>query len=292
MLGLPASSGPSVITSYPGPVIAVDPVPRLQAPRIEWDDAGTVTITDPDKVGGTFSCVWTVELVYGKLDIETVTKPAGEEGRFEYEVVPTGGQPNASSLTMRGGSSERLRWGPWSVDITNIPDGWKVKRSSCTESDSSLVSLASGPSASVGLDPDDAVRCKFELELLAPKPGRWRANNKPGVVRCSGGGFTIPFDLDQAIDFGRMRVRDEGDTLLLRGDRGGGGTFTMRRDRDDPLRYAGSKRIRGSGITMDFRIQLDLKSETRMTGSLRAEAKGPGGKCTIRRPLTITHASH
>lgn len=274
------------MASYPGPVLPVDSLPRLQAPRVEWDESGTVTITDPDQVGGTFTCVWAVELVYGHLDIETVTKPSGEEDRFQYEVIPTGGQPNASALTVRGSASERLRWGPWSAKLAELPEGWKVKRSRCSEADISLVSRAEGPSATVGLDPDDAVTCRFELELLAPKAGRWRANNKPGTATCSKGGFSIPFDLSQAIDFGRLRVRDEGDTLIAIG---GGNRFTFRRDRDDPLRYQGTKRFREAGFTLDFDIRLNLKSETRMTGNLRAKAKGRGGTCTIRRPLTLTH---
>jgi len=285
---LRASGVPSEIAAFPGPVIAVDPLGGRQAPRVDWDADGTVTITDPDKVGGTFTCTWTVELIYGRLELETVTKPSGEEGRFSYDVVPTGGQPDASALTMRGGDSERLRWGPWSVDIKELPEGWKVKRSRCSESISELLSLANGPSATVGLDPDDAVRCRFELELLAPKPGRWKANNKPGTVVCSKDGFAIPFDLSQAIDFGRIRVKDEGDTFVARG---GGESYTFRRDRDDPLRYRGTKRFRQAGFTLDFDIRLDLRSETRMTGTFLAKGKGRGARCTIKRPLTLTHAS-
>ena len=281
---LPMSGGPTELTAYPAPVI---PAARLQGPKVEWDETGTVTITDPDQVGGTFTCVWTVELVYGELDIETITKPSGEEDRFRYEVTPTGGQPDASPLTVRGSASERLRWGPWSVEMGELPEGWKVKKSDCTESDGPLVSLADGPSATVGLDQDDAVRCTFELELLAPKPGRWKANNKAGKVVCSKDGFSIPFDLSQAIDFGRLQVRDEGDRLIARG---GGNSFTWRRDRDDPLRYAGTKRFKMAGFTLDFDIRLNLESETRMTGTMRAKAKGKGASCTMRRPLTLTHS--
>jgi hypothetical protein len=163
-----------------------------------------------------------------------------------------------------------------------------VKQSSCSETDISLVSLADGPSAVVGLDPDDAVSCTFELELLAPKPGRWKADNKAGKVVCSKGDYGFPFDLSRAVDFGRLQVRDEGDTLIARG---GGSKFTFRRDRDDPLHYVGTKRYEQAGFTLDFDIRLDLKSETRMTGQLKARAKGKGTTCTIRRPLTLTHAS-
>ncbi len=282
---LPMSGGSTELTAYPAPVL---PVATLQAPKVEWDDGGTVTITDPDQVGGTFTCVWTVELIYGQLDVETVTKPDGEEGRFQYEVVPTGGQPDATAFTVRGSASERLRWGPWSIDLAELPEGWKVKRSNCTESDGPLVSLADGPSATVGLDQDDAVKCTFELELLAPKPGRWKANEKAGKVVCSKGGRAVPFDLSQAFDVVRLQVRDEGDRLIARG---GGNSFTWRRDRDDPLRYAGKKRFKQAGVTLDWDIRLNLKSETRMTGTARAVAKGRGAKCTFRRPLTLTHAS-
>ena len=83
-------------------------------------------------------------------------------------------------------------------------------------------------------------------------------------------------------------MRDEGDTLIARG---GGNRFTYRRDRDDPLRYVGTKRYRQAGFTLDFDIRLDLRSETRMTGQLKARAKGKGVTCTIRRPLALTHAS-
>jgi hypothetical protein len=285
---LEASGVPSRVAAFPGPVIAVDPLGGRQAPRVDWDADGTVTITDPDEVGGTFTCIWTVELVYGRLDLQTVTKPSGEEGRFSYDVVPTGGQPDASALTMRGGDSERLRWGAWAVNIRELPEGWKVKRSSCSESIGELISLASGPSATVGLDPDDAVSCRFELELLAPKPGSWRTNNKEGTSVCSSRGLSISFDLAQAIDFGRMRVLDEGDRLVVRG---GTTSYTFRRDRDDPLRYRATKRFRQAGYTLDFDIRLDLRSETRMTGTVRAKAKGRGSTCTIQRPVTLTHAS-
>lgn len=288
VLGVSTRPGSTELASYPAPVLPVDALPRLEAPSVEWDSAGTVTITDPDAVGGTFTCVWTVELIYGQLDIETITTPSGEENRFRYDVVPTGGQPDASPLTVRGSASERLRWGPWSAELAELPEGWKVKRSSCSEADSSLVSLASGQTAQVGLDPDDAVKCRFELELLAPKPGRWKANNKSGKVVCSQGGFSIPFDLSRAVDFGRLRVRDDGDTLVATG---GGNSFTFRRDRDDPLRYRGTKRFRQAGFTLDFDIRLNLESETRMTGTLRAKGKGRGATCTIRRPITLTHAS-
>lgn len=285
---LQVSGVPSEIAAFPGPVIAVDPLGGRQAPRVDWDADGTVTITDPDEVGGTFTCTWAVELVYGRLDLETVTKPSGEEGRFSYDVVPTGGQPDASALTMAGGDSERLRWGPWSVDIEELPEGWKVKRSSCSESIIELLSLARGSSASVGLDPDDAVTCRFELELLAPKPGRWKANNKAGTAVCSKDGFAVPFDLFRSIDFGRIRVRDEGDTFVARG---GGKSYTFRRDRDDPLRYRGTKRFRQAGFTLDLDVRLELRSETRMTGTFVGKAKGRGARCTFKRPLTLTHAS-
>lgn len=287
-LGVSTRSGGSQLSSYPGPVLPVDSLPRLEAPRVEWDSSGTVTITDPDLVGGTFTCVWTVELIYGQLDIETKTTPAGEENRFRYDVVPTGGQPDASPFTVQGSASERLRWGPWSAELAELPEGWEVKRSACSEADISLVSLASGRTAQVGLDPDDAVRCTFELQLLAPKPGRWTAKSRPGTVVCSSRGLSAAFGLGGAVDLTRLRVPGDGDTFVASG---GGNRYTFRRDRDDPLRYRAKKRFRQGGATLDFDIQLNLKTETRMTGTVRLKGKARGGTCTFRRAITLTHAS-
>ena len=287
-LGVSTRPGGTELASYPAPVVPVDSLPRLEAPRVEWDSAGTVTITDPDAVGGTFTCVWTVELVYGQLDIETITTPSGQENRFRYDVVPTGGQPDASPFTVQGSASERLRWGPWSAELAELPEGWEVKQSACSESDISLVSLASGQTAQVGLDPDDAVRCRFELQLLGPKPGRWQADNKRGTLVCSRGNRSFPFDLNRVVDFGRLRVPDGGDTFVATG---GGQSLKFRRNLDDPLRYRGTKQFKRQGVTLDFDIRLNLKSETRMTGTVRAKAKGRGLTCTLRRPITLTHAS-
>ena len=131
-----------------------------------------------------------MELIYGQLDIETITKPSGEEDRFRYEVIPPAG--SRSFAPHRAGQCLRaLALGPVvGRELAELPEGWKVKQSKLQRGRQSAREPGDGPSATVGLDQDDAVNCTFELELLAPKPGRWKTNNKAGTVVCSKGGFS------------------------------------------------------------------------------------------------------
>ena len=105
---------------------------------------------------------------------------------------------------------------------------------------------------------------------------------------CSSRGLSAAFGLGGAVDLTRLRVPGDGDTFVASG---GGNRYTFRRDRDDPLRYRAKKRFRQGGATLDFDIQLNLKSETRMTGTVRLKGKARGGTCTFRRAITLTHAS-
>jgi hypothetical protein len=71
-----AGAPPAVrLSTYPGPVLPLDPGRELGEPRdddpgdpplarsitVGWDTAGTVTISDPDRIGAVVACVWTVE---------------------------------------------------------------------------------------------------------------------------------------------------------------------------------------------------------------------------------------
>jgi len=268
---LPGGSiGRSPRATYPGPVIPVKPgAPQGPPPRkpaqVSWGSNGTVTISDPEGTGGNFNCVWTVELVNGRFTVKTITKPPGAESRFKYRVTPTGlNALKASPTTMRGASDEEsLRSGPWSVELTDLREGWEVKSSDCSESDETTQSVASMGGASIGVDPGDEVNCTFRLELLTPKAGRWKAVNKKGTVTCrpkgSKGSFTI--SIDKQTGTGRIAVKNGGDRLRTTGNSTNGIPITLDRNKDDPLRYVGTKKMTFAGFTTKFKFTYDVLSE-------------------------------
>ena len=263
--------------TYPGPVIPVKPgapqgPPARSPAQVSWGSNGTVSINDPDGTGGSFSCIWTVELVNGRFTVKTVTKPSGAEGRFKYRGTPTGLNALKASPTTMGGASdeESLRNGPWSVELTDFDDAWKVKRSSCSESDGTTPSVAAGSTASIGVDLDDKVVCTFELELLTPREGRWRSRNGAGKVVCDG----LTIGMEPVTDVGSIKHRRGGDRLVARGlSSGSNGTLTLDRDQNDLRRYVGTKTMTMSGVRAKFTATLDVITEERATGMLTAEAK-------------------
>ncbi len=279
-------------TTYPGPVLPVDPgapqgPPARSPAQVSWGSDGTVSINDPDGTGGSFSCIWTVELVNGRFTVKTITKPSGAESRFKYRVTPTGlNALKASPTTMSGASDEEsLRSGPWSVELIDFDDAWKVKRSSCTESDGTTPSVAAGSSASIGVDVDDRVVCTFELELLTPREGRWRSRNGAGRVVCDG----LTIGMEPVTDVGSIKHRRGGDRLVARGlSSGSSGSVTLDRDQNDPRRYTGSKTFTMQGVTARFKVTLDVITEERATGMVTAKARVQGKQCKIRRPFEIT----
>jgi hypothetical protein len=282
---------------YPGPVIPDGSVPglpasdeTLQPATVSWDRSGTVNIEDPEGSGGVFACRWEVELVKGKFEVKTVTKPAGREGRFKYLVTPTGANAaKASPRTMSGVSPSNkasLRKGPWSVELTNLGDRWKVTDSSCSESDSTTTSVASGASATLGVEPDDKVQCTFKLKLRAPREGRWRAINGAGSIDCG----PVAFDLPKRTEFVDLKVRQDGDRLIGRGLTSGDTTWTLNRGPDESLRYTGSKQMTQAGAKGKFTTKLDLIDEEHMKGTLTGSVKVRGQTCKFKRPLNVSYA--
>jgi hypothetical protein len=160
----PTRLGTGQLLTYPGPVVPVPPAdgsptpapPTRRPGSVSWDQDGRVSIRDDDAAGGIFSCVWTVELVYGELALETKTRPSGREGQFTYRVTPDAAGIGKIPVSMRGvppANTERLWNGSWSVELAGLEEAWEVERSDCRETDSATASSAAGTTASVGVDP-------------------------------------------------------------------------------------------------------------------------------------------
>jgi len=298
----PAMTGPAVgeLTTYPGPVIAVPggdgqpPPAEPQEPArtpgtVSWDASGTVSISDPDRLGGAVSCRWTVELVYGELTIRTTTEPRGNEGQFRYQVIPASSEHGETPQAMFGspsGDRKRLWKGAWSVELQDADKRFELKSSSCEESDTTTVSSAAGTTASIGLDGGDRVTCTFELKLLAPKPGTWRAKNGKGLVSCG----TPLIRLPAVTERGTIKVRRKGDLLIARGlAPGSNTTWRLRRDTDDPRRYQGKVRLTVAGARGTFTTRLRLIDEERMEGGFSGNVRVRGARCTFSRPLDLTY---
>jgi hypothetical protein len=293
-----SAAGANREAAYPQPVIPVDQDPHPWQPPsrrpalVSWDENGTVRIHDPDGAGGSFHCVWTVELVKGTFTLTTETTPRGEEGRFQYQLTPDLLHEEARPFGMRADptETEELRRGAWTASLPDIPDGWRVTDSSCSERGTALVTTADGALARLGIDPGDEVECTFRLKLLTPRPGSWRADNKKGRLACDAGGVSIALDANQ--DVGRLSVRQDGDVLRGRGGPGRG-SFTLRRDRDDPFVYRGTLDLGVQGQTVRTRFTLRMVSERRLEGdligSIRVDAGGRQVRCVVSREVVMTH---
>jgi hypothetical protein len=280
--------------TYPQPVVPVEPgsqpwspLPRQPA-SVSWDRDGTVRIDDPDGAGGTFHCVWTVELMQGTFSLTTETEPPGEEDRFTYQLTPAVLHPRAQPFTMQADptGTEDLRRGEWTAALRDLPEGWSVKESTCRERGTELVTTAGGAQARLGIDPGDRVDCTFKLGLLAPQQGPWKADNKQGTVACSVGRLKLPATRDR----GRLIVRQDGDVLEGRGIGQGKGSFRVERDRDDPLVYRGTLNLGVSGTTVRTQVTLRMESARELTGNLRASFQERGVKCTLSRKVVLTYA--
>ncbi len=294
------SPGSFDLTTDPGPIIPVPgldepptpaepPEPPPAAVTVSWNADGTVLVEDNDRLGGAISCAWTVALVYGDLIIETKTEPSGSAGRFSYVVTPASSEHGATPTTMYGSPSglmARLWEGAWSVEMQSPDQRWELKRSSCDEIDGATVSSASGTSALIGLDPGDKVTCTFELKLLAPKPGKWRARNGQGLVSCG----TQSLKLPAVTDFGSLKVRQNGDLLMARGlTPGSDTTWKLRRDQTDPRRYTGRVTLNLAGARGTFDTSLRMRDEEHLTGSFSGKVKVRGQTCAFSRPLKLDY---
>ncbi len=288
------------LTTYPGPIIALpgrdapatptEPQEPARTPgTVSWDVNGTVSINDPDRLGGSVSCRWTVELVYGDLTIRTKTEPPGNEGQFRYLVTPASSEHGETPQAMFGspsGDRKQLWKGNWSVELQDVDKRFELKSSSCEESDTTTVSSASGTTASIGLDGGDRVTCTFELKLLAPRPGSWSAKNGRGVVSCGPPTITLPAVTER----GTIRVRRKGDLLIARGlAPGSGTTWRLERDANDPRRYRGKVRLTVAGARGTFTTQLRLIDDERMEGAFSGNVRVRGTRCTFSRPLELTY---
>jgi hypothetical protein len=294
----PTRPGTGQLLTYPGPVLPVPPADGSDTPTpptrrpgsVSWDQDGRVSIRDDDAAGGIFSCVWTVELVYGELALETKTRPSGREGQFTYRVTPDAAGIGKIPVSMRGvppANTEKLWNGSWSVELADLEEAWEVERSDCRETDSATASSAAGTTASVGVDPADRVRCTFELKLLAPKPGSWRARNGAATASCGPVDFKLPVSTDR----GRMRVQRDGDVLILRGSGSGSNTtWRLERDQQDLLRYRGTVSMTMAGVRGTFKTDVRLISEKQMKGTLSGKAQLRGTSCSFSRPVTLTYA--
>ena len=288
------------LTTYPGPVIALpgedgqaaptEPQEPVRSPgTVSWDASGTVSIDDPDRLGGAVSCRWTVELVYGDLTIRTKTEPPGNEGQFRYRVVPASSEHGETPLAMVGspaGDTKRLWKGGWSVELQDVDERFELTRSSCEESDATTVSSAAGTTASIGLDGGDDVTCTFELKLLAPRPGTWSARNGKGLVSCGAPNLRLPAVTER----GTIKVRRKGDLLITRGlAPGSNTTWRLQRDADDPRQYQGKVRLTVAGARGTFTTQLRLIDDERMEGGSSGTVRVRGTRCTFSRPLDLTY---
>ncbi len=286
--------GISEVTTYPGPVIPVRPRPVPWTPpapppppvTVSWDANGTVSIRDGDGLGAAVTCSWTVEFVYGDLTLKTKTEPRGDEGRFGYVVTPASSEHGASPRRMvgsRSGDKEKLWKGAWSVEMKKPDERWELKSSDCSETDGTTSSSAAGTTAQIGLDPGDEVTCTFEMKLLAPKPGKWRAENGRGLASCGG-------RLPPVTEAGSLKVRRDGDVLIGRGLSPGSSTVRLNRDQGDPRRYSGKLTINQSGARGTFDTTLRLIDEKHMEGAFSGKVKVRGQSCTFSRPLKLTYA--
>jgi len=289
-----SATGTGVGTAYPQPVVAVDPAPQPWSPPprqpalVSWDERGTVRIYDPHGAGGSFHCVWTVELTKGTFSVTTKTTPPGEESRFRYQLSPALLHPRAQPFQMRADPTEAedLRRGAWTVWLRDIPEGWSLKGSTCTERFSERVTAADGAQAHLGIDPGDQVDCTFELELLTPRQGQWNTSNKVGTVKCS-----LPrlnSKLEASTDQGRLSVKDGGDKLVGTGGPGKG-SFVVTRSRDNPFVYRGKLNLGVGGSTVTTNVTLRMVSERKLSGNLKATFEYGGVSCTVKRKVVLTH---
>jgi hypothetical protein len=286
----------SSLATYPQPVVPMEPgpqpwsPPRRQPASVSWDRDGTVRIDDPDGAGGSFHCVWTVELMKGSFSVTTQTEPPGEEGRFTYQLTPAVPHPRAQPFTMLAEptGTEDLRRGEWTAGLIDLPEGWSVTESTCRERGTELLTTAGGAQARLGIDPGDKVDCTFKLRLLAPRQGRWTADNRKGTLRCSLSGLGLR--LPAVTDRGRLTVQDDGDVLVGKGIGQGKGSFRVERDRDEPLVYRGRLDLGVGGSTVRTAVTLRMESETKLTGNLRASFQERGVACSLRRDIVLTYA--
>jgi len=194
----------------------------------------------------------------------------------------------------RPASETDLRSGPWSVELSELADGWEIKDSSCGETDGTTVSTAAGRGAILGVDPGDTVRCTFDLKLLAPKPGRWRAKNKTGHITCrggpgGGGSNTLTIKAEKP-DFGTIRVHDGGDRVVGKGLAGGGSRkITFRRDRANPRQYVGTVRMAIQGVRTKITYTFTLLDEEHAKGRLTASMRVQGVRCSVARPFELSY---
>ncbi len=296
-------------TTYPRPVVPVpskpkkweppEPtpgpteLPRRKPAQVRWDGNGTISIRDQEQAGAIVACKWTVEHVYGRVTVRTVTEPEGKEGTIRYEAsaetFATGYFPQRFGGSAAG-EQRLLRHGAWSLEAQEPKAGWSLVESKCQEADSSAMTAAHGTSAQLGVDVGDDITCTFRWKLITPKAGPWHAVNKAGVATCSakgGGSVTIPYARQSGA--GRIVHRNEGDRLVMKGS--GSGLIPVRVDRDqtDPRRYRGSTTRSFSGAKAKFTFDYDVVTEKKITGTMTSKWSQGGNSCVFKRKVTLTY---
>ena len=149
-----------------------------------------------------------------------------------------------------------------------------------------LEAQAPGEPDSVGSDADEAGPSPSPEALttpddtrdvaLAPKPGRWRAVNAAGAIKCGGISTAVP----ETTDTGRLQVKKGGRRIVFVGK---GPKVVLDQVEGRPGIYRGSVNDKSLGASVPLKYEVQVIDPEHFEGILNAKFKAGGQKCTLSR---------
>ena len=119
-------------------------------------------------------------------------------------------------------------------------------------------------------DPEDAPD-----RVLAPKAGRWRSVVAASSIDCGGTSVSLP----RQVDSGPIQVRKGGRRIVIRDEL----RIVLDQVKGEPGRYRGTVRERSLGRAVPLKYDVRVLDPEHMTGTLRADFRVEGTKCTLKR---------
>lgn len=247
---------------------------------------------------GILLAVWSAGLIaqQGKAVIDVVLDPA-TSGTLVFEgtpagtvQVPAGGRATLEAATGSGTfvsslASADAALSQYTLVSVHCDDG------ASSQASAGYVQQAS---ATFRVEEGETVACTFALMLqpgmacTCPREGRWRVDNHPGSMVCTGAvSMTMPLTPSQAT--GTLGINEDCTRILAEGMSENEADLEMFLQPD--CSWAGSVGGDYDGIPMTIDFRWTVENERRITGDLSSTVPNPQMTCRMVRTFSLDHES-
>lgn len=229
----------------------------------------------------------------GSVSVGVVLDPELNEGTFRFSGIPAGELVLAEDPDARLETSY-LAAGEYrsvldEIDPAIQASGYVLNEIRCddAESDSPSTGDVQNRTANFQLEVGESVTCLFKLakaECVCPREGRWRVDNHPGQMVCTGAvSMTQPLAPSQGT--GTLDVQDGCATVVAQGMSEDEATIVMHAAPN--CRFEGSVGGERDGIPMTIHFTWNVLSSERIEGDLESTVSQSGMTCHMSRTYEL-----